>query len=246
MELEYAYKPWLIPSLLSKFPQSTFIIFCEDRFLTEDVFSKLADWRKEGFNNFKLKLPLSATQHITMLQHFDLPFFFNHYCGDIDTLSGILSYNPTDVYITNTLCFNMIEISNYIHSKNIKVRVCPNIAQSSWTELRGPSSFFIRPEDIDFYSSFVDVFEFTTHSAQNIVYEIYAVKKEWCGGLNEIINGLRDCTTLSNQLPAFFSNKRLNCNKRCGYGKCNFCNDIMNFTNEMTKEGIFYQKRNNF
>ena len=138
------------------------------------------------------------------------------------------------------LGFDLKNVSSILHSENIQVRVIPNLAQSAFEPNNSFYKFFIRPEDVDFYSSFVDVFEFTTHSAQNIVYEIYAIKKEWRGGLNEIINGLRDCTTLSNQLPAFFSNKRLNCNKRCGYGKCNFCNDIMNFTNEMAKEGFFY------
>lgn len=236
-EVSYANKPWMIPTLLAKYPHITFIIFCPEEQLTEQNFKKIAQWKEDGYTNFKLKLPLSATKNIMELQHLGLPFFFNHYCLDIDTVAGMVNMGVSDIYLTNTLCFNLKELSKYIHSKNIKIRVCPNIAQSSWTECRTISSFFIRPEDVNIYSEYIDVFEFVDPKRQNILFEIYAIDKEWNGGLNEIVNGLRDCTIICNSIPNIFAVKRINCQKRCGYGKCNFCNQMADFATTLKEKG---------
>jgi len=62
-----------------------------------------------------------------------------------------------------------------LHDNNIKVRVFPNICQSSFKETPSIKTFFIRPEDIKYYSTFVDVFELISNNAeiQNTLFKIY-------------------------------------------------------------------------
>lgn len=74
-------------------------------------------------------------------------------------MQGLLKYHPTDMYICEELGFSLLKISKILHDNNVKVRVFPNICQSSFPETESIKTFFIRPEDIIFYAPFVDVFE---------------------------------------------------------------------------------------
>jgi hypothetical protein len=61
-----------------------------------------------------------------------------------------------------------------LHHNNIKLRVFPNICQSSFSETPSIKTFFIRPEDISIYSTFVDVFELITdEEREQVIYKIY-------------------------------------------------------------------------
>ena len=66
------------------------------------------------------------------------------------------------MYICEELGFSLDKISDILHSNNIKVRVIPNICQSSFSETNSLLTFFIRPEDIKYYIKYVDVFELLT------------------------------------------------------------------------------------
>ena len=61
------------------------------------------------------------------------------------------------------------------HVKNIQIRVFPNVAQSR-SEIPAIKQFFIRPEDLNAYEPYVDIYEFyRVNSSINtdVLYEIY-------------------------------------------------------------------------
>jgi hypothetical protein len=137
---------------------------------------------------------------------------------------GLLKYNPTDMYICEELGFSLDKVSKILHDNNIKVRVFPNICQSSFPETPSIKTFFVRPEDIDFYSTFVDVFELISdEERQPILYKIYKQGK-WFGKIQEIIptfKGKLDSRYILNT----FGVVRSKCGKRCMYvpGSCSIC-----------------------
>jgi len=74
--------------------------------------------------------------------------------------------------------------------KNKRLGVCCNFCDSPDNQaVPSLKKFFIRPEDFELYSNYVDVFKFTASSANeiNLLYEIYTKDKKWFGKLSEII-----------------------------------------------------------
>lgn len=78
------------------------------------------------------------------------------------------------MYICEELGFSLDKISKILHENNIRVRVFPNICQSSFLETPSIKTFFIRPEDISIYSMFIDVFELVSDKdRQYTIFKIY-------------------------------------------------------------------------
>ena len=128
------------------------------------------------------------------------------------------------MYICEELGFRLDVVSKVLHDNNVKVRVYPNICQSSFPTTPSLKTFFIRPEDIALYSNFVDVFELISDKdRQQIVYKIYKQGK-WFGPIREIIPSFKDNLD-SRYLLNSFGLMRIRCGKRCMYkpGTCNMC-----------------------
>lgn len=155
-----------------------------------------------------------------------LHYFFSTYCSDIETFWSIISLEPapSDIYITESLGFNIKTCAELAHDRGIQVRVFPNVAQSAWKEAPGIEKFFIRPEDVPVYEPYVDVMEFYGDPEKaNIYYKIYARDKKWFGNLNEIIIDLNQDIDSRCLLPDF-AVARLDCGKRCLKGHpCHIC-----------------------
>lgn len=151
-------------------------------------------------------------------------FFFNILVKDWDTLIGLLKYKISDIYIVEEMGFELEKISKIIHDLDINIRVYPNIAQSSWNNTDDLLKFFIRPEDIDIYSQYVDTIEFyNVDDKIDMYYKIYNIDKQWFGQLKEIILDFKDEIDNKYIIPRF-AEKRLKCNKKCLKGSsCRRC-----------------------
>lgn len=111
------------------------------------------------YSNFKLMIDFSEKEALNLIEKYHLPFFFRNYATTIDLFYGYLKYDPTDIYICEELGFFIKRISKIAHDHSVKIRVIPNVCQSSFEETPSMQKFFIRPEDVPYYSAFVDVFE---------------------------------------------------------------------------------------
>lgn len=155
-------------------------------------------------------------------------FFFDTFVKDWDTLLGYIELQPSDIYIVENLCFELGTVSEILHQAGIKVRVFPNVAQSSWSNVPDLKKFFIRPDDISFYEGIVDVMEFFGKpDSVSTYYKIYAIDKKWLGKLNEVIISFNDSEIDSRFILPQFAARRLNCGKRCYKGRpCRTCDAI--------------------
>lgn len=153
---------------------------------------------------------------------------------------SLMKYHPTDMYICQQLCFFMDQVSKVLHDNNIKVRVLPNICQSSAADTPSLLKFFIRPEDINVYSTYVDVFELISDEArQAVIYKIYK-QGYWSGPIKEIIPNFKD------ELDSRFVGKafgivRTSCKRRCLYKpqSCDICHRITKLANTFKDNNIF-------
>jgi hypothetical protein len=71
---------------------------------------------------------------------------------------------------------------------------------------------------------------------QSVLYEIYN-KGRWLGDLRELIVGLGFSIGSRTILPCF-GEERVNCEKKCYYGKCIICDKIMTISNQLKEAGV--------
>lgn len=232
-ELKITYNPrdkQNLKALLEKYKDKTIIIKITETI--EEIEIQLLKQYYEEYSNIKLIFDFNNKQNLERIQRSEIPFFFSNYVTHFDQIAVYSQYNPTDMYICEELGFFLNKISESLHEKNIRVRVFPNICQSSILEIEDIKTFFIRPEDIKIYKEFVDVFELVSDAQrQQTIYRIYK-KGKWIGNLNEIIPSFK--TPLNNNyLLNNFGKIRCKCQKRCSLNekKCSLCNQFLTIAN---------------
>ena len=198
-----------------------------------DALVPIVDRLKEIHPNYTIILKKDQLTHRIKDNH---PFFLGEYCKTFDQVYSFIELDVTDIYIVETLGFSIKDMGTYAHEHNVKVRVLPNVAQStlgSLSQLPHECRFFIRPEDVSVYEPYVDVFElFGDNHKLSVTYEIYK-EGNWKGALGNLIKGLPLDFSLDAQSP--YGEYRLNCGQKCY--KCKMCtvhkelNDIMDQNN---------------
>lgn len=157
-----------------------------------------------------------------------IDWFFANGCFTWDMLKECADYGVSDVYIIDELGFDIKNVKSFCDKHGIKVRVYPNIAQTSALLLTIGSytSFFIRPEDVEVYEDYVDVLEFFgAREKEGVLYEIYS-DGEWRSDLELLILNMptpMEKRTKNNFIANVFGSSRLDCRKKCLYGECKIC-----------------------
>lgn len=194
---------------------------------SQDIFKAV----KEVHENFALMITIQQKLGVPALQELGIDFFFVETVDTWDKLNSFINYGVSDVYIGSDFGFELAAAGPFCHERGVKVRVYPNVAQTSSKidNLETMSYFFIRPEDTMFYNLIVDTYEFFgSVEKQDVLYDIYT-KGKWLGNLNDLILGLKrdiNNTVIANCFGAL----RTGCEKRCGHGKniCNICTRFLN------------------
>ena len=180
---------------------------------------------------------------INDLKKANISFFYYEYAKTLDQIYGLIHLGASDVYITESAGFNLKEIGEYCHNKDVLVRVIPNIAQYTLgLSVLIPDSckFFIRPEDTSTYDQYVDVFEIIAPvDKTSVLYEIYK-NGVWDGDLNKIIAGFNNILPNASLLP-HFGTARLSCQQKCMLGKCNQCIVMEELAKKFDKNEITFK-----
>ena len=225
-----------LSDFLQKFKEKSIVI--QGLFNEQDLILFRA--LKERFHNFKLMIYFNETELLNKIKEYNIPFFFHDYVGTIDKVHGLMKYNPTDMYICEQLGFSIDQISKILHNNNIKVRVIPNICQSSFPQTPPLLKFFIRPEDIESYSTYVDIFQLMApQQQQGIIYKIYK-QGYWAGPIKEIIPNFKDDLD-SRFVTGAFGIIRSSCKRRCLYKpqSCDICHRIVDLSETFKNNNIF-------
>jgi len=185
----------------------------------------------DSYPNLVLRFELYDYDYIENIAESGVPFFYGNRVNNWDEFMGLVDLAVTDIYIVEDLAFELDKVSKIAHNEGIRIRIYPNVAQSSWKDTLDIKKFWVRPEDIDFYSEYVDVCEFFGNAEQiPTLLKIYQEDKKWYGLLNEIIIGLK--TPLDSRFIYYnFVEKRIRCGKSCQKGnKCQLCDRIVNLS----------------
>lgn len=242
-ELKIKYRPAdrTLEDFLKTYQDKSIVIDVSDSF--DEIDAKLFKGLYEKYKNFKLIVDYSNQEYVNRVKEYNLPFFFSNFASTIDQVNGFLTYHPTDMYICEELGFWLNKVSDLLHSYNVRVRVFPNICQSSFPETPSIKTFFIRPEDVETYSNFVDVFELVSDEArQKVLFKVYKQGK-WFGKIDEIIPSFKGDLD-SRYILSNFGIIRSKCRKRCMYdhNSCNVCGKFVGLAEVLEKKKIIIKE----
>ena len=202
---------------------------------------------KRVHNNCIVRITAAHDEIREELNSAEIPYFYANYANTADEVYGLIKKGASEVYITESLGFNIIKVGEYCKSKNVKVRVIPNIAQYKvgFKEVIPDSSkFFIRPEDTELYEPYVDVFELGgAEDRLSVTYEIYR-NKQWMGDLSKLIVGFTEPFQNGGLIPHFGS-ERLKCCQRCMQEKCNLCQQMKELSQKFKDNELIITREKN-
>lgn len=150
---------------------------------------------------------------------------------ELDYMVNCIGVN--EIYVGGFLGFNLPAVKKICDRKGTKVRAFANYCGKPWYDDDTARGFYIRPEDVDLYSEYLNGIEFFGGAeAQEVMFKVYSEKK-WVGNLNEIIIGFNE--EFNNQaLPGDFGKHRLDCKKRCVTGSgCTLCGTMTYFAKKL-------------
>lgn len=241
LKIKYRRADRTLEDFLKFYNDKTIIIDVSGAFEEQDA--SLLKGLYDKYKNIKIIFNFYNQEHLSRAKQYKIPFFFINHVTSIDQLYGFIEENPTDLYICEELGFFLNKISHILHDKNIKVRIFPNICQSSFSKTQSLKTFFVRPEDIPIYGVFVDVFELVAdEDRQKIVFKIYKQNK-WFGKLEEIIPTFKGSVDNRYILDTFGA-VRSGCGKRCLYkpGSCSICERYIQTAETFKQNKIVIQR----
>jgi hypothetical protein len=167
-----------------------------------------------------------------------LKFFYAIPINTFYELKALADYGCCDVKIDAPLTHMLDKIENF----DITIRMCPNIAYYSYIPREnGVIGSWVRPEDVEAYESYIDVFEFEDCDAkkERALYRVYAEQKSWLGPLNGLISNL-NYPGDSKLVPEDFGIIRRFCGQRCTDGmNCSVCYRILDMAQPEKVRKIF-------
>ena len=212
-----------------------------DKAINENQIKDLLDFQKDHKDyNIYLRLPSKSEELGFMLNQYEgCKFYFDTKVNDWDRVIGFIEYGVSDIFIVEGLGFELDKIAEIAHQNNVQIRVYPNVAQTTWNDLDDLRKFWIRPEDIDFYSQYVDVCEFYGYDEKiDVIYDIYKKDKKWFGNLGEIIAGINMKIDSRYVVPRFVK-KRVRCGREClKGGNCQMCDRVRELSGNLEKAGL--------
>lgn len=86
------------------------------------------------YPNLVLRFEDYDYNYIENITESGVPFFFGNKVNNWDEFLGLIELGVTDIYIVEDLCFELDKVSKIAHEENVRIRIYPNVAQSSWKD----------------------------------------------------------------------------------------------------------------
>ena len=160
----------------------------------------------------------------------DVKFFYAIPINNFYDLKALADYGCCDVRIDAPLTHMIDRFENI----DITVRMTPNVAYYAYIPREnGIIGSWVRPEDVEIYEEYVDVFEFEDCDAkrEEALYRVYAEQKSWPSNLNNLISNL-NCNTDNKLILPDLAKIRSICGQKCAMGiNCSACHRMLNLAN---------------
>lgn len=182
--------------------------------------------------------------YLDILNEMDIAYFFNHIITDTEKLNYYLELGVSDVYIAERLGFELSAVKAVCRRYKVTVRAFPNVAQISREEKDNPlQAFFVRPDDVEYLSRYIDVLEFWGPLDRQETYLKIYQQGYWYADLRALIIGLDDSLDNKGILPTW-GIIRANCHRDCLKGKhCRSCETLSRISTKFADQSIMIKHK---
>lgn len=182
----------------------------------------------------KLYLTIPNCKYIPYCKEHNIKFMLGYAISNWFELNSILAQSPAYVRLAPPLTHDLEKVAARVKSTNSRIRAVPNVAYDKFFPREdGVTGSWIRPEDIEAYSQYIDIFEFEDcddHEKEQTLYEIYS-RGNWAGDLKMIITNL-DYPGVNRMIPPDLSQRRINCKQQCEQNRtCRLCYRYLDLAN---------------
>lgn len=197
-----------------------------------------------------IAISVEDTNLIPYIKELGFPVFWSFPASNFWELRGLIDLGVSQIILDGPLFFSLDKVKS-ICSDNIELRVVVNKCFNNYMDRKdGICGTYIRPEDINEYSKYIEHFEFITDdlTKERILYNIYTKDTFWPDDLNILLTNLK--VSVNNRgfegLPESlysekaFAQRRMNCGQICQENpfKCKFCYQVFDFINTIQKHLI--------
>lgn len=178
---------------------------------------------------------------VLFMNTLEAPVFTGLIVTNFDELEYIIRIGAKQVYLSEEICFDLKRAKRVCDRHGVTIRAFPNVAQGSVRSGPAHKKFFIRPEDVEFYSQYIDTLEFWGPlDRQEMILNIYK-DKYWFGDLKDLILGLNLSIDSMRILPTF-ATLRANCNRKCTKGGfCSACDSVLNIEKKLKENNLIIE-----
>ena len=152
----------------------------------------------------------------------NIKFYFGFPVSSFYELNCLKKMGVCYVRLGGALSFALDKVQKI----GIPIRAVPNIAnETPWPQEDGVCGSWIRPEDIDSYSRYIEAYEFEDCdiTKEQALYRIYAEQKNWPGKLSMLFSNLHFEAT-NRLISPDFGLTRQTCRQRCQEDShCRYC-----------------------
>ena len=169
----------------------------------------------------------------------EFPYYYGYPIQTYEEFNSLVTLEPFYIIPGAPLFFNL----EYVASKGIPLRVFPNVSSMNlFPKLNNYSGTWIRPEDIDYYSRYIETCEFFTETLEQerALFRIYSKDKEFVGPIGLIIQDLIDEPAYNDLINPEYIAVRTYCKQRCETGEkpCSICKNLFHLADPAVLQPI--------
>ena len=214
----------------------------EDKKLDKNIYIYIQDenidWDelKSYAEIFNIKIASSNTMLFRIIAQNDFKYLWSYPATTFQEIQSLKLLGVSEILIDGPLYFDLPQVKTLCG--DIELRVVANKCFNNNLPLRnGICGTYIRPEDIEVYSEYIDHIEFDTQDLQKelTLLKVYKYDQNWPGNLNILLDNLKENVD-NRAFRENFAEYRINCRQVCQRDeRCHFCQSSFNLINAVDK-----------
>ena len=224
-----------LPDYIDKYPEKVLILELENELPEKFDWDLMMVYSEKMNGNFYMCVSNKFQMEECRIR--GLKFYYRYAVTSFYELDALKEAGVSYALIGVPLIFDLNNVARY----EIPLRAIPNLAYEPYLDRpNGICGGWIRPEDVEAYGEYIDVFEFYAPKMlekESTLYHIYAENKNWPGNLNLLVDFLNfDADNRLIYDEDNFAERRMNCKQRCMSGRtCHYCIDQLKFEQVIRK-----------